>query len=246
MVDEDVVENTDRVSDTGDATYTSWLILSGGEPGSGEFEDALRVEEFSSREDSTKADEATPLEMAQEIQQTDILYLTDGNDTEAPTERHGVSDRYSYLDKELHRAIASGRYANIHFQPLAHTLELNDTADFGVIDYQNGELQELFKNGDYDKIRAELDEAFDSERHASSIRANIVTATAAALTAGIVSYLLRVGSLIASMMSSIPIWRGFDPIAILVLPGKKKKKDRDQKADGTEQATETLFDGETE
>jgi hypothetical protein len=61
---------------------------------------------------------------------------------------------------------------------------------------------------------------------------------------GIVSYLLRAGSLLASLMSSLPLWHGFDPIAIFHGAKKKHKKDRNEisKKDGLN--SEILFDGE--
>jgi hypothetical protein len=44
------------------------------------------------------------------------------------------------------------------------------------------------------------------------------------LTAGYVSWLLRAGSLSASLMSIAPLWREFDPLPILSKPEKKKRR----------------------
>jgi hypothetical protein len=60
-------------------------------------------------------------------------------------------------------------------------------------------------------------------------------------TVGIVSYFLRAGSMVASMVSTLPLWRGFDPIVIF--SGKKKdKKGKEEAPNSPEQQSETLFD----
>jgi hypothetical protein len=45
-------------------------------------------------------------------------------------------------------------------------------------------------------------------------------------------------------MSSLPLWRGFDPIAIFS-GEKRKKKGRRTRLDADELKAETFFDGET-
>jgi len=75
------------------------------------------------------------------------------------------------------------------------------------------------------------------------VRANIVSITAASFAAGFVSYLLRAGSLVANLMSTLPLWRGFDPIVIFSGDKKKKKeKDRKDMPKTNESKSETLFD----
>jgi len=75
------------------------------------------------------------------------------------------------------------------------------------------------------------------------MRANIVSITAASFAAGFVSYLLRARSLVANLMSTLPLWRGFDPIVIFS-GDKKKKKEKDRKdiPKTNESKSETLFD----
>ena len=60
---------------------------------------------------------------------------------------------------------------------------------------------------------------------------------------GIVSFILRAGSMIVSMMSTMPLWRSFDPVAIFT--GKKQKEDPEQSTDSDKQLSETLFDGDS-
>ncbi|WP_020588982.1 hypothetical protein [Desulfobacter curvatus] len=62
-------------------------------------------------------------------------------------------------------------------------------------------------------------------------------------TVGIVSYLLRAGALIAGMVSTLPIWRDFDPV--IILSGRKKEKKQPMEpAESAGQSAERLFDRE--
>jgi hypothetical protein len=51
--------------------------------------------------------------------------------------------------------------------------------------------------------------------------------------------------MVSSLMTSLPLWRGFDPIAIFS-GDKKRQKDRNKIPNTNEPKSETLFDGEEE
>jgi filamentous hemagglutinin family protein len=59
--------------------------------------------------------------------------------------------------------------------------------------------------------------------------------TSIAFTAGLVGWLLRGGSLVAALLSSIPLWRGFDPLVIVT------QSRRSEGRGGSE--IDTMFDG---
>jgi len=59
--------------------------------------------------------------------------------------------------------------------------------------------------------------------------------TSIAFTAGLVGWLLRGGSLVAALLSSIPLWRGFDPLVIVT------QSRRSEGRGGSE--VDTMFDG---
>ena len=84
---------------------------------------------------------------------------------------------------------------------------------------------------------------FSAELEGQAVKAKIITISTATFTAGIASYLLRAGSLVASLMSNLPLWRGYDPIAVFT-GKKKKKKDRNTLPEKDQLKSETLFDGE--
>jgi hypothetical protein len=117
--------------------------------------------------------------------------------------------------------------------------------DISFLDFDSEDNDPVILDEDYDALRQEIDESFNSELKSQGIKAKIVTVSAATFTVGIVSYLLRAGSLFASMMSSLPLWRGFDPIAIFS-GDKKKKKKQDEISDAGELKPEAFFDGDAE
>ena len=56
---------------------------------------------------------------------------------------------------------------------------------------------------------------------------------ALSLSAGVVTWALQGGSVLASMLSSVPLWKGFDPLPIIA---KSKKSEPDDETTGTSNA----------
>ncbi|MCK5915795.1 MAG: VCBS domain-containing protein, partial [Deltaproteobacteria bacterium] len=166
-----------------------------------------------------------------------FLYLTDKDDSDTESNRHS----FIYFDNE---ETSARNLLDDNYKVNQSTFNTNIFSVSDDIDFENNDLQKIIKNGDYDLLRDEIDEAFSAEQRSESVRAKVVTASAATFTVGLVSYLLRASSLIVSMMSTLPLWRGFDPIAIVA--GKKKKTDKQEVTDSTVTKSETLFDGESE
>ena len=75
-----------------------------------------------------------------------------------------------------------------------------------------------------DNMLDDLDEAFAKEEHRNNILAYGLKGTTWSLSAGFVAWALRGGSLLATAMSSIPIWRGLDPLPILAMSARDRKK----------------------
>jgi hypothetical protein len=188
-------------------------------------------------------DETVTLIIDQEITENteEILYLTDENDSEGQRDRENNSG-YVYYDNDLFKEITAQKYLDLNYKDSKISLELDNLPDFSSIDFESNELRLLAENGDYDRLRQEIDEAFSAEQQSETMRANIITATTATFTIGIVSYLLRAGSLAASMISTLPLWRGFDPIVIFT--GKKKTAEQKDKTDASESKAEDFFDGD--
>ncbi|MBN1141595.1 MAG: tandem-95 repeat protein, partial [Deltaproteobacteria bacterium] len=168
-----------------------------------------------------------------------IIYLTDENDKDFFVRR--VNDRDNNIfDNNLFKAMASGKIQEIaigdfHGNNEWETLENSD----------NEKPKIIWSKENYNKFRNEIDEEFRAKKHSEEIRSRIVTITMATFSAGIVTYLLRTASMIASFISTIPLWRGFDPI--IVFSGDRKKlKMQDKTPNADESKLEKLFKGKTE
>ena len=74
-----------------------------------------------------------------------------------------------------------------------------------------------------DKMNQDIDES--EETGGNNVFTAGVRGTGIALTAGFASWVLRGSSLLASFLSTIPVWRGLDPLPILAAARKKQKKD---------------------
>jgi hypothetical protein len=67
--------------------------------------------------------------------------------------------------------------------------------------------------------------------------------TALVVTTGVMSWILRAGSLLGGFLSVIPLWRQFDPLPILVQDEEKENLTADEKEEAeTDDVVETLFD----
>jgi hypothetical protein len=81
----------------------------------------------------------------------------------------------------------------------------------------------------WDALSDILDE-LEQDGHGNADRQRLVFQAAGGvtftLTAGYVSWLLRAGYLSASLLTSLPLWREFDPLPILGKPDDKKPRKR--------------------
>ena len=229
----------DEDSDTEDPTYEEPA-----EDPIAEDEPVPLVEEYLTPEDSADADDSLVHMKDPEVAETqEIIYLTDENDTDTQSEEREDDRSYIYFDNDLYKEINYAKYLDLNDKASENAPVAVSLDDFSLIDVDSDDPDQVDVNGDYDLLRQEIDESFNSELKSQGIKAKIVTVTAATFTVGIVSYLLRAGSLVASMMSALPLWRGFDPIAIFS-GGKKKKKNQNEISDTGELKPEDLFDGE--
>ena len=238
---EDLVTDEDEDSDVGDPTYQALA------------DDPLTVDEvvspveaFQTLQDSGDADESiVEIKDPQDEETEEIIYLTDEIDRNTQSEGRDDDRGYTYYDNDLYKDISLSNY--LHFNSYAAKNEpvVVSLDDISILDFDSDDTDPVVANDDYDSLRQEIDESFNTELKGQAIKAKIVTVTAATFTVGMVSYLLRAGSLVASMMSALPLWRGFDPIAIFS-GDKKKKKKQDEISDAGELKPESIFDDDVE
>ena len=82
-----------------------------------------------------------------------------------------------------------------------------------------------------DKMKQEMAEAEDGITTPVEFQAAAAKSTGVVLTAGVVAWILRSGALLSSLMSTIPLWKGYDPLPILAYKDddeKDKKEDMDE------------------
>jgi VCBS repeat-containing protein len=115
-------------------------------------------------------------------------------------------------------------YAKIDTQPAAQTIQprVFESTDVVIdsLEFQAGddeatsERLEAMLLQQLDLMNSSLDNDLE-RRNAESIKVQIVMSTTTTLTAGIVSWVLRGGSLLASLMSTVPLLKRFDPLPII-------------------------------
>ena len=92
----------------------------------------------------------------------------------------------------------------------------------------------------------EMDRSFERENLKSDLRVEAAAGIGVSMTAGFVAWLLRSGSLVASLITAAPIWNAFDPVSILSESDKISVVDGEdaQNPDGSssEDKAENIFD----
>ena len=78
-----------------------------------------------------------------------------------------------------------------------------------------------------DAMHHDMDQAFEQSNNEHKIVLYVAGGMSASFAIGTASYLLRAGSLMSSFLATVPLWKSFDPIAILAAPKKKQKKDEE-------------------
>ena len=73
-----------------------------------------------------------------------------------------------------------------------------------------------------DAVLRQMDQSAATRGETEQFITYMASGLSLSLTAGFASYLLRAGSLLSSLLATVPIWRNMDPLAILVSPKKKK------------------------
>ena len=141
--------------------------------------------------------------------------------------------------------MASGGQLDLKAKTYDDQQAANAAANFSLTDSDKHSFEEAISDEDYDLLKKEIEETFNARQASNSIKASMVTIGMTSVTVGIVSYLLRAGSLFASLMSSLPLWRSYDPIAIFNGESNHREK-RPDETDIEKLKSEEIFESETE
>ena len=75
-----------------------------------------------------------------------------------------------------------------------------------------------------DQMRENIDSNITENMTEAELKAAVISSSGVALTAGVVAWALRSGALMTSLISTIPLWKGYDPMPILA----KSNDDEDE------------------
>jgi hypothetical protein len=74
-------------------------------------------------------------------------------------------------------------------------------------------------------MKSQMDSRFGGGQGLLNLLAKSTTGMTLTLSAGIVTWALRGGSVLASMLSSMPLWKGFDPLPVITGTRKHDTED---------------------
>ena len=76
--------------------------------------------------------------------------------------------------------------------------------------------------------------AENSDERFAAVVTQVAVGTSVALSAGFVSWVVRGGALATTLLSTMPVWKGFDPLPLLAAR-KKQSEDDDENENGDNQ-----------
>jgi len=75
-------------------------------------------------------------------------------------------------------------------------------------------------------MKGQMDRAAGIQHRREAVAVGIATGMSVSFAAGYVIWLLRGGSLLASLLAATPLWKSFDPLPVLAFWEKQKKQRR--------------------
>jgi hypothetical protein len=78
-----------------------------------------------------------------------------------------------------------------------------------------------------DNMKQEMAEAAGEKASADEFKVAAAKSSGIVLTAGVVAWILRSGALLSSLMSTIPLWKGYDPLPILAYKDDEDEKEEE-------------------
>jgi VCBS repeat-containing protein len=149
---------------------------------------------------------------------------------------------------------SKGNSLNAHTPITPKFIDLNhlDIAPFVLESPDPTDLQSIRDNDSFvaslEELDHSLDEAIEEEENQPRIEIESVIGLTLSLSAGFVAWVFRAGSLLASFMSVLPLWRQFDPLPILDADAVKRRAAHEDQNNAEKvnenTAVETIFDDE--
>jgi hypothetical protein len=73
-------------------------------------------------------------------------------------------------------------------------------------------------------MKGQMDRAAGIQQRQQAVAVGMATGMSVSFAAGYVIWLLRGGSLLASLLAATPLWKSFDPLPVLAFWEKRKKQ----------------------
>ena len=200
-------------------------------------EDSDAVSDFINQSDS--------ISQLDELIQDDVIF--------SPIDESSLE---GFIDERSKNTINKSKEFGIHYKAVPDKfLDLNELqlSDFESSNPKTSHLRAITTNDSFVKelfkLSQDMDESFEQEQKRYQLGSEVAVGTAVSLTAGIVSWILRSGSLVASLLSIAPIWKQLDPLPILGGDSKKRKdrlrdEEDQQDEEDNNNAVENIFDDE--
>ncbi|NNJ97675.1 MAG: DUF4347 domain-containing protein [Gammaproteobacteria bacterium] len=115
-------------------------------------------------------------------------------------------------------------------QPIEPVEDLEYTAtaveDFKVSTFASVQVKSMTALWNaIDQMKQEITDSAEKQSSAVEIRVAAAETTGVVLTAGVVAWILRSGALFSSLISTIPLWKGYDPLPILAYEDNQDDKE---------------------
>ena len=113
------------------------------------------------------------------------------------------------------------------FEPEQHTaaeIEQHQISTFAAVQVKS--IDALWSA--IDKMKQEMAESADEKTTPVEFQVAAAKSSGVVLTAGVVAWILRSGALLSSLMSTIPLWKGYDPLPILAYKDDDKKNKEEE------------------
>jgi hypothetical protein len=95
------------------------------------------------------------------------------------------------------------------------------------------------------QLRNNLDGSDDDNSLNGRLAEIIMSIGSLSITSGILAWLLRGGTLVASFVSSMPLWKGVDFLPVLAKKKREKEEEEDENTTSADKRIERLIDGDS-
>ena len=154
------------------------------------------------------------------------------------TQRNHTRIPVASIQREL-----STLYANVNLDNSNIAYNKLDISDLNLLNQKLSSEDQTVLQEKMNNFRQQFDNDFAEDSQRQFYTALATKGASVSVAAGIAGYVLRAGSLFSSFLSSVPLWQGFDPIAVMVQPKEKPPaKKQNEKTTANQKQVDQMFD----